>query len=90
MLVLALLEPAATLLKENFSSWDEAYENYLDGYNWWDRNDVLNRDIWDTPRGRIYQRMADSEIFDDALFQAGITPVPGITAEQLLQEVLGL
>ena len=87
---LALLEPAATLLKENFSSWDEAYENYLDGYNWWDRNDVLDRDIWDTPRGRIYQRMADSEIFDDALFQAGITPVPGITAEQLLQEVLGL
>lgn len=85
---LALLEPAATLLRENFSSWDEAYENYLDGYNWWARNDVLNRDIWDTPRGRIYQRMADSEIFDDALFETGVIPVPGVTAAELLQSVL--
>ena len=34
---LALLEPAATALHDNFSSWEEACENYLDGYNWWSR-----------------------------------------------------
>lgn len=34
---LALLEPAATILCQAFSSWDEAYENYLDGYTWWAR-----------------------------------------------------
>lgn len=34
---LALVAPAATLLSATFSSWDEAYENYLDGYTWWSR-----------------------------------------------------
>lgn len=29
---LAAVEPAARMVKANFKSWDEAYENYLDGY----------------------------------------------------------
>lgn len=37
---LALVEPAATLLCETFSSWEEAYENYLWGSAWWERIDV--------------------------------------------------
>jgi len=77
---LALLEPAATLLSESFSSWDEAYENYLDGYNWWARNDVLGQDIWQTERGQMYQTMkndlATASIFDDALFQTGVIGLP--------------
>lgn len=77
---LALVEPAATLLCENFSSWDEAYENYLDGYNWWARNDVLNQDIWGTERGKAYQKMKRdpkiAPIFDDSLFQVGVIPLP--------------
>lgn len=77
---LALVEPAATLLCENFSSWDEAYENYLDGYNWWARNDVLNQDIWGTERGKAYQKMKRDPkigpIFDDTLFQTGVIPLP--------------
>lgn len=77
---LALLTPAASILAENFSSWDEAYENYLDGYNWWARNDVLNQDIWQTERGKLYQEMkADPElgrIFDDSLFTTGVIPLP--------------
>ncbi len=85
---LALLEPAATLLCENFSSWDEAYENYLDGYIWWSGDDAEGP--WDTGRGINYKSMSSSSIFNDALFQTGVIPVPGVTAEQLLQEVLGL
>lgn len=77
---LALLEPAATTLCNNFSSWDEAYENYLDGYNWWARNDVLGQDIWQTQRGKLYRSMKESKtgngIFDDALFQTGVIPLP--------------
>lgn len=77
---LELLEPAATILCENFSSWDEAYENYLDGYNWWARNDVLGQDIWETYRGKVYLDMkADPKtagIFDDALFQTGVIGLP--------------
>ena len=37
---LELVEPAAQLTQETFTSWDEFYMNYLDGYNWWARNDV--------------------------------------------------
>ena len=77
---LALLEPAATRLCENFSSWDEAYENYLDGYNWWDRNDVLNKDIWETSRGKSYLEMKEDPstkfLFDDALFETGVIGLP--------------
>lgn len=88
---LALLEPAATLLCENFSSWEEAYENYLEGYNWWARNDVLDKDIWETNRGASYRMIAADKnynILDDTLFETGVIPVPGVTAQQLLQSVL--
>lgn len=37
---LELIEPAARLTLETFSDWREFYLNYLDGYNWWARNDV--------------------------------------------------
>lgn len=84
---LALLEPAAALLSEHFSSWDEAYENYLDGYIWWSGSDAENP--WDTGRGINYKAMSGSDIFDDSLFHAGVVPVPGVTAAQLLQSVLG-
>ena len=77
---LELLEPAATILCENFSSWDEAYENYLDGYNWWARNDVLGQDIWETPRGKVYRTMREDPktalIFDDTLFETGVIGLP--------------
>lgn len=77
---LELLEPAATILCENFSSWDEAYENYLDGYNWWARNDVVGQDIWQTERGKRYQTMKQdlkiAPIFDDTLFQTGVIGLP--------------
>lgn len=88
---LALLEPAATLLCENFSSWEEAYENYLEGYNWWARNDVLDKDIWETGRGTSYRMIvADKQYntLDDTLFETGVIPVPGVTAEQLLRSVI--
>lgn len=77
---LSLLEPAAKRLCETFSSWDEAYENYLDGYAWWGREDVLNKDIWETQRGVIYTRMkqdpAIAPIFDDTLFETGVIGLP--------------
>lgn len=77
---LALLEPAAILLFANFSSWDEAYENYLDGYNWWARNNVLDLDIWETGRGKHYMEMKSAPetgfIFDDTLFETGVIGLP--------------
>lgn len=90
---LALLEPAAKLLRENFSSWDEAYENYLDGYQWWLQIDGRKTDVWKTERGQAYLELKKDPnfgpLFDNTLFQTGVIPVPGVTAAQLLQSVLG-
>lgn len=91
---LALLEPAARRLQAEFSSWDEAYENYLDGYHWWSGEDMTGKSVWESARGKLYLTMKDPKksasaalIFDDALFQTPITAVPGITAQQLLDQV---
>lgn len=84
---LVLLEPAVTLLKDNFSSWDEAFENYVDGYNWWARNNVLGQDTWDTSRGghyQIYKKRYGSDFFNDALFRQEIISVPGLTIDDIL------
>jgi len=85
---LALLEPAATLLAENFSSWEEAYENYLDGYVWWSREDISDcEDIWHSSRGYHYQVIKNmhGHLFDDSLFQTGVIPVPGLSMEDIMK-----
>lgn len=73
---LALVEPAAQLAVENFSSWEEFYENYLDGYNWWARNNVVGMDPWETERGPLCRKMLEDPILDDTLFQTGVIPLP--------------
>lgn len=84
---LALVEPAARALKADFSSWEQAYENYLDGYNWWARNDLQGQDIWETERGVKYRELSQDKttaaIFDDSLFRKEIIPVPGVTIDDL-------
>ena len=86
---LALLEPAATLVQKNFKSWDEAFENYLDGYNWWAREDVGTKDPWTVTRGPYVKKLMQNygELFDDSLFKSPIKGVPGVTAERLLASV---
>ena len=86
---LALLEPAAAALRENFSSWEEACENYLDGYNWWARENVGSKDPWTVTRGPYLKNLMEKNpaVFDDALFSAPIKGVDGISAETLLASV---
>lgn len=38
---LELVEPAARLACDTFDSWEEFYCNWLEGYSWWARNDVV-------------------------------------------------
>ena len=87
---LALLRPAAEAARKNFSSWKEFFENYLDGYNWWAREDVQGKGTWAATRGPTLERLLaknDKNIFDDTLFQTPVKGVPNLTAEQLLQSV---
>ena len=86
---LALLEPAAMLVQKNFKNWNEAFENYLDGYNWWAREDVGTKDPWTVTRGPYVKKLMQNygELFDDSLFKGPIKGVPGVTAESLLASV---
>ena len=86
---LALLEPAAAALRENFSSWEEACENYLGGYNWWARENVGSKDPWTVTRGPYLKNLMEKNpaVFDDALFSAPIKGVDGISAQALLESV---
>lgn len=86
---LALLEPAATALHDNFSSWEEACENYLDGYNWWAREDVGSKDPWTVTRGPYLKNLMEKneELFDDSMFSAPIKGVEGFSAQALLESV---
>lgn len=71
------IEVAANVVKENFSSWDEAVDNYLDGYAWWGRIDVSQENSKYHKRYQIYKNAkADATTakmyFNDALFQQAV------------------
>ena len=86
---LALIQPAAQGLKDNFSSWEEAYENYLYGYCWWSDTGVAGQDIYQTERGKIYKsEIKENFEFDNSLFSKPIIPIPGVSAEDLRKEIM--
>lgn len=88
---LALLKPAVELLRKNFQNWDEAYDNYLDGYYWWARENMLDKDPWtDGTRGTVTGMMLRAyreKLMDDTLFETPVNDVPGVTAQQLFASV---
>ena len=68
-----LLEPAAEELAEKFQSWDEVYENFLEGYYWCIREDLGDDTVWETDLGMVYQYLKNSPdtrtLFDNDLLQ---------------------
>lgn len=77
-----LFEPVAELLRETYSSWDEASENYLDGYAYWARVDVSSGPNEFSRRQTIYEELKTAEktdprglLFDPAVWTE---PVKGI------------
>lgn len=86
----ALVEPAAKQLQQHFTSWDEAMENYLDGYAYWGRIDMTLADTKYQSRKAIYEQLKAEQaqngiLYDDALWDAPLIPVPNINAESLLE-----
>lgn len=57
---LELLESAVQELRKKFESWDEVYENFLDGYYWCLREDLGDKTVWDTDLGMAYQYLKNS------------------------------
>lgn len=79
---LELVEPAARRTQAAYSSWQEAYEAYLNGYYGWAGQDTA--DVWTSERGLLYQTMlADpimAPLLNDNLFTAGVTGLPDMAA----------
>ena len=75
-----LAEPAATLVRKTFSSWDEATENYLDGYAYWGRIDVSKANNDFARRTAIYERLKDEQAQNGLLFDPAVWdgPVRGV------------
>lgn len=67
---------AARELSKTFSSWDEVYENYADGYYWCVREDMTGTDVWESDFGMTYLALRSTldlaQIFDDSLFETGV------------------
>lgn len=74
--VMTLLAPAAEALSETFSSWDEVYENFLDGYHWCARVDLGGKTVWETDLGMVYLYLRNNpdtvHLFDSGMFELGV------------------
>lgn len=70
-----LLSPATQELKGSFESWEQVYENFLEGYYWCLREDLGDRSVWDTELGMAWQYLKNSPdtrtLFNDGLLEAG-------------------
>ena len=79
---LLLMEPAIALLQMHFSSWDEAVDNYLDGFSYWgNHNPALPNTDYAIRRGIYAQLRTIEGLFDDSLFAA--TPIVNLQRTQL-------
>ncbi len=71
---LDLLEPAVQELQETFATWDEVYENFLEGYYWCLRQDLGENTVWDTDLGSVYLYLkndpATRTLFDNGFLLA--------------------
>lgn len=69
----SLMEPVIERLRGTFSSWDEATENYMDGYAWWSLTDVSEPDTDYQQRLKVYEmlkkRTGDKNLFDPSVWE---------------------
>lgn len=70
----AAVKPAAIKLQKNFSSWEEAYDNYVDGHVWWSYTDVRGLDYEEWGRRAECKEMMLNykDVFDNSLFKERI------------------
>jgi len=73
----SLMEPVIDRLRTTFTSWDEAAENYLDGYAWWSHADVVN-DLGEYRiRVNIYEMFKNEKfLFNPTVWTSEFVPAP--------------
>ncbi len=72
-----LIKKIAEKLQETFSSWEEANENYLDGYAYWSRTDVTLEDTEYVKRKKMLEEIKaeqenHGELYDDTIWEQPI------------------
>lgn len=88
----ALMEPAAQKLKNNFSSWEEVQNNWLDGYCYFADVDREASHTDYTNRKAIYETLKSEQseekpLYDDSLFTKEIIPLSNISYQTILEEI---
>jgi len=88
----ALIEPAAQRLKEEFISWEEVQNNWLDGYCFFANVDRKASNTDYTNRLSIYKTLKKEQkeedlLYDDGLFTGAIVPVSGVSYQTILKEI---
>jgi hypothetical protein len=78
--VYKLVEPVAQRLKDTFASWDEATENYMDGYAYWSRTDIRKENTSYHQRLKIYEDLKAAQETDGLLFDPSVWTQPVVGA----------
>jgi len=67
-----LAAPSIFMLRQSFSSWDEAMENYMDGYAYWARIDLSKSSSEYHARLQVYERLKANQLTDGLLFDPSV------------------
>jgi hypothetical protein len=65
------MEPVIERLHGTFSSWDEATQNYMDGYAWWSREDITDPNGEYQRRLELYESLKKNnpDLFDESMWE---------------------
>lgn len=86
-----MMEPAIKKVKENFSSWEEVQNNWLDGYCLFAGIDRKAKNTDYTNRKSIYEKLKEEQeegklLYDDALFQQPLKGISGVSYSSIMKE----
>jgi len=76
--VYMFVKPVAQRLRDTFTSWDEATENYMDGYAYWSRTDVSKENTSYKQRLKIYEDLKAEQSTKGLLFDPDVWTQPVI------------
>lgn len=88
----AMIEPAAQILREQFTSWDDVITNWLDGYAFTAGIDPEEPENDYEKRQQVYQELQEAQeekglLYDDSLFQTQLIPLSDISYQDLFKEI---
>lgn len=89
----AVMEPAIRKCRDNFNSWDEVQNNWLDGYCLFATIDRKAANTDYTVRKNLYWELKKEQkegrlLYDDQLFQQEVKPLPGYSYQKVMEEGL--